>query len=852
MIFDLVKDFSDAVSAMPADHPRHRVLGPLQEAIRRDIHFIDRHPTTLFQCMWNTCWWYDSPEAAKHYETPLVQHGSVKAFLYNVIGDLLRGAGRLYFMVSRSHQEPSPPRVFEFLERWRSDRERCSPSVPWLRSHRPPPIGLGTAQQAVLRGHKAAVTSLSYSPDGRRIASGSSDGTVRVWDAESSESLVVFRGHEDSVTSVSYSPDGRRVASGSEDCTVRVWDAASGHELFTYREHVAAVTSVSYSPDGRRITSGSRDRTIRIWNAQGEDELVALKEFQYAIRSIVYSPDSSRIVCLTGHGGLLSSYCPFRYLDAENGAELGDFRAAAFPLHKIMSVAFGEDGQRIACGSSNGMIHVVDARTTLWPKVRGYVLGRVRLLSGISAAAVTCVSYCADGSHIACGYDDCTVQVWDAQHDGRLTSALRGHDDEITCVAYSPDGRYIASGSKDTTVRIWDVQSKMNQAALCDHVAFKNKPDVFYVSYIGNGRQIASASSSVRLWDADSGTETAVLQPTSTSVHCVATSPNGWRIACGCGDATVRVWDTRKGTELTVLRGHEGCVRSLSCSADGRYIVSGSDDKTVRVWNVRNGAMLAVLQGHTGSVTTVSCSSDKRQIASFSRGSFGDSAVWVWDLEELAYLPVLRLCEDRASAIAFSPDGRRVACSSGGTVRVWDVQGWKEPPISNSGECTLFKSMPRVLSVSYTADGRCSTRDSRDGTTRRWHALDGVELAVLRGGSGIRNVSFSPDGRRILGDSHGALLEWNVETGELLQAIERTSDGPTRFLFQALSHNQETTIELAAGDTPVAWILGTLTNISTHPHGRSWAGALQDYLSIITLEDAPVPPNCPGGEVNEQ
>ncbi len=70
MIFDLVKDFTDVFDAMPKDHPRHRILKLLDEAIRRDVHFIDRHPTTLFQCLWNTCWWYDCAEAAGHYDKP--------------------------------------------------------------------------------------------------------------------------------------------------------------------------------------------------------------------------------------------------------------------------------------------------------------------------------------------------------------------------------------------------------------------------------------------------------------------------------------------------------------------------------------------------------------------------------------------------------------------------------------------------------------------------------------------------------------------------------------------------------------------------------------------------------------
>ena len=115
MIFDLIKDFYDALATMPADHPRRRVLSLLEEAIRRDVHFIDQHPTTMFQCMWNTCWWYDCDEAAEHYVEP-------------------RGG---WTVENATWRRPEEEKLSMLLSRWRMAREESVSLVPWIRSHRP-------------------------------------------------------------------------------------------------------------------------------------------------------------------------------------------------------------------------------------------------------------------------------------------------------------------------------------------------------------------------------------------------------------------------------------------------------------------------------------------------------------------------------------------------------------------------------------------------------------------------------------------------------------------------------------------------------------------------------------------
>src|SRR5215510_262010 len=200
-----------------------------------------------------------------------------------------------------------------------------------------------------LKGHIHIVDSVAFSPDGNRLASGSADQTVKLWDAVAGQELLTLRGHGDRVLSVTFSPDGRRLASGSVDRTVKVWDAVSGKELLTLKRHRDAVSSVTFSPDGKKVATGSVDRTVKVWDAVSGRELLTLKGHRDAVSSVTFSPDGKRLA--TG-----SVDRTVKLWDAVTGQELLTLKGHG---DQVLSVAFSPDGKTLASGS-------VDRTVKLW------------------------------------------------------------------------------------------------------------------------------------------------------------------------------------------------------------------------------------------------------------------------------------------------------------------------------------------------------------------------------------------------------------------------------------------------------------------------------------------------------
>ena len=293
-----------------------------------------------------------------------------------------------------------------------------------------------------LERHTKGVLAVTLSPDGRTLASGDYDGTIRVWDATTGEHKLILREHTEGVTCLSLSPDGRTLASGSWDRTVRLWDAETGEHILTFKGHKDGVRSVAFSPDGRTLASGSYDYSIQVWDAKTGEHILTFKGHRHYVRSAVFSPDGRMLAS--------GSYDrTVRVWDAETGEPLQTLEGHT---DGVLTVAFSPDGRTLASGGYDRTIRLWDAKTGQ----------HLQTLEG-HTHDVNSVAFSPDGRTLVSGgndytiqiYDD-TIRVWDAE-TGEPLQTLRGHKAGVTSLAFSRDGRTLASGSWDRTVQVWEL-----------------------------------------------------------------------------------------------------------------------------------------------------------------------------------------------------------------------------------------------------------------------------------------------------------------------------------------------------------------------------------------------------------
>jgi len=599
-----------------------------------------------------------------------------------------------------------------------------------------------------LRGHSGAVSSVAFSPDGRRIVTGSYDHTAKVWEADTGQALLTLGGHGGRITSVSCSPDGRRMATGNSDHTATVWDTATGKELVTLKGHNGAVLSVAFSPDGQQVATGSEDATAKVWDAATGKALLTLTGHTERVATVVFSPDGRRVAT--------ASYDKTaRVWDAASGEKMLTLVGHS---NAVASVAFCPDGQRIVTGGFDGTVRV-------WEMASGRQSSTFNDLWGVWSAA-----FSPDGRRILAGGGDCTARVWEAA-GGKTLLTLKGHRQAVCSVAFSPDAQRIVTGSNDGTAKVWRSAPSDEALTLRGHSNW-----VMSLAFSPDGRRLVTGSldRTAKVWDATSAEALLTLNGHTDDVRAVALSPDGRWIVTGSADNTAKVWDPTTGNDLRTLRGHTAIVLGVAIAPDGGRIATASLDQTARVWDAASGQPLLTLKGHLSYVLSVAFSPDGRRIAT---GSF-DNTAKVWDAVSGSELLTLAGHEGLVRTAAFSPDGRQiVTCSADGTAAVWEAE-------SGRRRVVLAGHDIEIASVAFSTDGRRIVTGSADGTAKVWDAGSGQELLTLkRHGNTVTSVAFSPDGRRIAtGSLDNTAKVWEAASADQVTGWQREEEADTKRL----------------------------------------------------------------------
>jgi eukaryotic-like serine/threonine-protein kinase len=577
------------------------------------------------------------------------------------------------------------------------------------------------------------------STDGKHIVSGSQDGTVKVWDANTGREMLALKG--EAVYCVAISPDGRRIAAGHW-VEASVWDAASGQRLLRLKGHDnGSISAVAFSPDGQRIVTGGWEAqihgTAKVWEVSTGRELMTLQGHgtrRMGVTSAAFSPDSRRIVTGQSDGTL-------KVWDAVSGVAVltvNGHNAA------INSVAYSADGSRIISGSDDNTASIWDAAT-----------GKLLFTLKDHDDRVLAAAFSADGKRFLTGSADHTFKVW--QEPSGIPErpskpvTLKGHGAGVNYVAFSPDGQLIISGSRDRTVKIWKTDTDPEQPLLRGHDG-----TVFSVAFSLDGTRVAIASSdkTATVWEVASGRRLLVLKGHTKEVRGVAFSPDGQRVVTASPDGTARVWDANTGREFLTLKDDVKAhgFLAVSFSPDGRRIVAGAWGHC-RVWDAGSGQELLKVTGLGYAIYSTAFSPDSHQVVTASTNHTAS----VWDPASGRELLTLKGHTSDIISVAFSPDGNWVVTGSvDGTAKVWG---------SNSGRelLTLRGHTGFIWSVAFSPGGKRIITGSQDGTVKVWDANSGHELLTLKTPDGVWGVGSSPDGRRIVADyGGGAAKTWEA------------------------------------------------------------------------------------------
>jgi WD40 repeat protein len=582
-----------------------------------------------------------------------------------------------------------------------------------------------------LQGHRDKVRAISFSPDGKILASASADNTIKLWNISNGILLKSLTGHTNSIWSVSFSPDGKIIASTASDGTIKLWNL-NGNLIKTLKGHNPILLDVHFSFDGKSLAVAAANGKVGLFNTDNSSLIKILDGHTQPVLSIDFTPDGKMLASASLDHTL-------KLWNTSDGTLVKTFRGHK---NKLTSVSFNSNGKIVATAS-------FDKTVKLWNVKNGRL---IHTFEG-HTAPVQSITFSRNDQKIASVSEDGTIKLWDLEQKEIEPQTFTGHNGHIWDVSFSPDGKSLTTSGSDSTIRLWNIHG-IEPQTLENHSA-----EVWDVTFSPNGKTLASASAdkTVKLWNLEKSLKTI---RNNNQVRNVSFSPDGKNLAFSSDDGFIKLWRLNNGNLVQNFNYHGDRLSRVSFSPDGKVIASAGDDEIVKLWNLSDGTILQTFKAHNSRVsdrrwTGISFSADGKTIASIS----DKPAIKLWNVRDGNLVKTFHKAHNnQLTSVDFSPNGELIASASrDNTAKLWRV---KDSKLLN----TFKKHSNWVTNVRFSPSGKILASASFDRTINLWNTNDGTLLQSLKSHRGwVTSISFSPDGKTIASASRdGTVKLWKL------------------------------------------------------------------------------------------
>ncbi len=653
-------------------------------------------------------------------------------------------------------------RFFQAAEAFRQARWQLPYQAPQLPDHVSRILG-----NMRLR-HSDTVVALAFSPNGTRLATASSDHSVKLWDVGNGHEILCYTGHSHPVSCLAFSPDGTRVASAAgnlislnSENEIKIWDVATGKDLTTVSAEGGLATSILYSRDGKYLITGQSSKpgqnqgVLAIYETERGKLKRKITDYRQPVTALAANFDGSILAVGVGDG-LVQLW---QYPALVDNLNQPAYWSQQDPAGATDALAFSPDNRTLARVGTDGI------------KLYNLVLPGSAFQAGSPRQTIAaslpsrfhCAVFSKDNKTLFAGGDDGILTMFDME-TGQVARKLKGHLGAIKGLALHPNGSQLASASSDNTVRLWDFDIVLQARDFVGH-----EGAVWTSAFSPDGRRIVSAGAdrTIRIWDVATGKTVRALKGHAAAVTVVQFSPDGKTILSGAGDKLIKLWDTETGQPLRTFAGHVATVTTLDFSKDGTKFVSGSADKTVKIWETGSAKPFLSIEDNKSIVGAVAYGPNGKQIAV---GNI-DQNIRLYDAATgklQASWPAHGLA---VSGLAYSPDGQWLAsCGADQLVRVWPLKTPGKNAIS------LIGHTGPLSAVAFRADNQYLASTGADQTVKLWKIEGGAgkEVQTYRGHKDwVTSASFSKDGYYIVSSGVDRLVKlWEITARELPMLAE--------------------------------------------------------------------------------